>query len=249
MADGFSVAQSISQASRQAGSTDPDVRRAEVQSGIVTAVGITAGTVDVGSIRARRLDTYQQPAVGDQVLLVQSGSGNWWAAGRVATAAWPIGTTRYAYKPSDTNRASTTTFTDDPDLTMPLDANAVFRVKFELNYTAIDQVSGSAAGRFKTAWTTPAGATGVRSAVGADQGTVLSSTSSGGQGRWGVHNFTTAATYGDRDSTVNQVFAMESGTVFTTSAGTVALQWAQAVANASATRLAAGSFMRVTRLA
>lgn len=87
MTDGFALAQGIAQASRQAGRDDPEVRRAEVQSGIVTAVSVTAGTVDVGSIRARRLDTYQAPAVGDQVLLVQSGAGSWWAAGRTSSGA------------------------------------------------------------------------------------------------------------------------------------------------------------------
>lgn len=81
------LAQSITAASRQAGQDDPRVRGADVQSGIVTAVNVTAGTVDIGAIRARRLDTYQMPAVGDQVLLVQSGTGNWWAAGRVTSAA------------------------------------------------------------------------------------------------------------------------------------------------------------------
>jgi hypothetical protein len=85
--DGFALAQGIAQASRQAGRDDPEVRRAEVQSGIVTAVNVISGTVDVGSIRARRLDTYQAPAVGDQVLLVQSGAGSWWAAGRTSSGA------------------------------------------------------------------------------------------------------------------------------------------------------------------
>ncbi|MFF0777101.1 hypothetical protein [Streptomyces sp. NPDC003720] len=84
MVDGFSLAQGIAAASRQAGRDDPEVRRADVQSGIVTAVGVAAGTVDVGNVRARRLESYQAPAVGDQILLVQSGTGNWWAAGRIS---------------------------------------------------------------------------------------------------------------------------------------------------------------------
>lgn len=87
IADPSAVAQGIAQASRDAGRADPEVRRADVQSGIVTAVGATPGTVDVGVIRARRLDTYQAPAVGDQILLVQSGSGSWWAAGRITSGA------------------------------------------------------------------------------------------------------------------------------------------------------------------
>ncbi|MET7429646.1 hypothetical protein ABZT16_11690 [Streptomyces flaveolus] len=243
MTDGFALAQGIAQASRQAGRDDPQVRRADVQSGIVTAVNVTPGTVDVGNIRARRLESYQTPTIGDQVLLVQSGTGNWWATGRTAGAATPLGVPRFAWKTANTDRANTTTFTDDPDLTMQLDANAVYHVELHLHFGAID------AARFRTAWTVPSGASGTRCALGPDQGQILSSTSSGGTGRFGVHNFTTACIYGCRDSIASFTFAMEEGTVFTTSAGTCALQWTQATSNATATRLASGSFMRVTRLA
>lgn len=241
--DPSAVAQSIARASTQAGRDDPEVRRADVQSGIVTAVGATAGTVDVGSIRARRLESYQQPTVGDQILLVQSGTGSWWAAGRTASAATPLGIPKYAWKAANLDRASTTTLTDDPDLTMQLDANATYRVEMFLHFAAIDLA------RFRTAWTVPSGATGNRSAVGPDQGQILSGTSSGGTGRWGVHAFTTICTYGSRDSGANQCFALEESTLITTTAGTCALQWAQATSNATATRLGQGSFMRVTRLA
>jgi len=241
--DGFGVAQSITAASRQAGRDDPDVRRAEVQSGIVTAVNTTAGTVDVGSVRARRLESYRQPTVGDQVLLVQSGTGTWWATGRVSSGSSALGLPRYAYKPAHTDRVSTTTLADDPDLTMQLDANAVYYVEFWLHYAAMDAV------RFKTAWTVPASANGGRSALGPDQGQILSSTSSGGVGRFGVHNFTTTCIYGSRDSTGNQCLAVEEGTVITTTAGTCALQWAQATSSTTFTRLGLGSLMRATRLA
>jgi hypothetical protein len=240
--DGFALAQGIAQASRQAGRDDPQVRRADVQSGIVTAVNITPGTVDVGSIRARRLESYQQPAIGDQVLLVQSGSGSWWAAGRTASSATPLAVPRFAYKATTLDRTSST-MADDPDLAMPLDANATYHVEFHLHYAATDTA------RLRTAWTVPAGTSGNRSAVGPDQGVILSGTSSGGTGRYGVHNFPTACTYGTRNDNTLQCFALEEATLFTTTAGTCALQWAQATTNATAARLAQGSFMRVTRLA
>jgi hypothetical protein len=146
------------------------------------------------------------------------------------------------FKTSNTDRSSTTTLANDPDLTATLEASAVYRVIFYLHFAAID------AARFKTAWTVPSGATGNRTAVGPDQGVILSSTSSGGTGRWGVHAFTTACTYGSRDSASNQCFAMEEGIVTTTNAGTLAIQWAQATSNATATRLAAGSSLYVRRL-
>lgn len=243
MTDGFALAQGIAQASRQAGRDDPDVRRADVQTGIVTAVGATTGTVDVGTIRARRLETYTNPAVGDQVLLVQSGTNNWWAAGRtVASTATPIGVPRFAWKTANLDR-TTATLSDDPDLTMQLDANAVYRIEFRLHHAAVDTV------RFRTQWTVPSGATGNRSAIGPDQGVILSSGSSGGTGRFGVHGFTTACIYGSRNDNALQCVSIEEGTVFTTTAGTCAIQWAQSTASATFTRLAQGSFMRVTRLA
>jgi hypothetical protein len=243
MAGPWDLAAGIAAAARQAGRDDPDVRRADVQTGTVTAVGVTAGTIDVGSIRARRLESYQRPAVGDQVLLIQSGTGNWWAAGRTASAASPIGEPLFKYKAAHTDRPSTTTLTDDPDLTMPLDANAVYVVEFHLHYAATDTA------RFRTAWTVPASAAGTRSSVGPDQGVILSSTSAGGAGRWGVHNFGTTATYGTRDSATNQCAAVEEATVITTTAGTCALQWSQVTSSATATRLAQGSWMRAVRLA
>ncbi|MEU9470413.1 hypothetical protein AB0D78_28115 [Streptomyces avermitilis] len=237
------LAAGIAAAARQAGQDDPIVRGADVRTGTVTAVGATAGTVDVGVIRARRLESYQNPVVGDQILLVQSGNGNWWAAGRPASASAPIGLPRYAYKANHTDRASTTTLADDPELTMQLDANAVYAVEFHLHYAATDVA------RIKTAWTVPASASGNRSAVGPDQGVILSSTSSGGAGRWGVHNFPTLCIYGTRDSATSQCAALEEATVITATGGTCALQWAQNTSSATATRMAQGSWMRATRIA
>ncbi|MFF0136772.1 hypothetical protein ACFYRN_10025 [Streptomyces sp. NPDC005227] len=146
------------------------------------------------------------------------------------------------WKAASTDRTSTTTFADDPDLTTPLAANAVYRVRFVLLYAALDAV------RFKTMWTVPANASGNRTAVGPDQGAVLSVTS-GGQGRWGVHNFNTSCTYGTRDHITNLCAAIEEATIFTLDAGTLALQWAQATSSASPTRLGIGSSLTVKRVA
>lgn len=147
------------------------------------------------------------------------------------------------WKASSTDRPSTTTFADDPDLTTPLAANAVYRVRFCLFYAALD------VSRFKTMWNVPANASGNRSAMGADQGVILSSTSSGGTGRFGVHNFTTACTYGTRNDPTNLCIAVEEATLFTVDAGTLALQWAQATSNVSPTRLGIGSSLTVKRVA
>jgi hypothetical protein len=147
------------------------------------------------------------------------------------------------WKSSNTDRAATTTFVDDPDLTTTLAANATYHVIFYLHFAALN------AARFKTVWTVPSGASGTRSVIGPDQGAVLSITSSGGQGRYGVHNFTTACTYGTRDDNTLLCAGIEEAVVTTSSAGTLAVQWAQATSSASFTRLGAGSSLHVRRLA
>lgn len=147
------------------------------------------------------------------------------------------------YKTANTTRASTTTLANDPDLTMTLDANAVFSVEMHLFYAAVD------AERMKTAWAAPSGATGFRTCVGPDQGVILSAGSSGGQGRWGVHNFNTASTYGTRNSTTLLCYALERGVVTTTSGGTLALQWAQGTSGTTGAVLSVGSYARVKRIA
>lgn len=83
VATSLQVAQGIAQAARQAGSDDPDVRGADWQTATVTAVNAD-GTVDIGSIRARRVSTYQNPLVGDRIFVSRSGNGNWMAIGRTA---------------------------------------------------------------------------------------------------------------------------------------------------------------------
>jgi len=148
-----------------------------------------------------------------------------------------------AYKATSTTRSSTTTLTDDPDLVIALEANATYIVEVFIRYGAVT------AEQFKTAWTVPSGATGGRSRVGVAS-TVNDTTTGGpfGSGAFGVHAFVTSLTYGTRNSTSNQVGATEVGTVTTTNAGNVALQWAQNTSGATGTVLASGSYMRAKRI-
>lgn len=146
------------------------------------------------------------------------------------------------YKQNDFLMTSVTTVASDPELQCTLAANSVYRVEFFLHYAAID------AARIKTQWLVPSGATGFRSALGPDQGVILSSTSSGGTGRWGVHGFTTACTYGTRDSNANQCVAIEEGVVTTTTGGTLAIQAAQVTSSATSSKISSGSYMRVKLL-
>lgn len=141
-----------------------------------------------------------------------------------------------------TDRAATTTPTDDPDLTTTVEANSVYYVEMELWYAASTLSSG-----IRTAWTVPAGVTGNRSALG--MASTVSDGTPAGVGRWGVHNYTTAVFYGDRQSSTNLILARETSVVTTsTTPGTLALQWAQDTSDASSCRMGVGSLMRVTRL-
>ncbi|MCX4703857.1 hypothetical protein [Streptomyces sp. NBC_01373] len=142
-------------------------------------------------------------------------------------------------KNSNEDRAATTTLAADTDLTVTLEANAVYKVSIFIRYAAL-----SVAG-FQTDWTVPSGASGNRWALGAGS-TQVSSDNVGG--RWGVHTFATACEYGDRNHATNLMGALEEAIVTTTNAGTLALRWAQATSNATATRVGAGSCLIVQRL-
>ncbi|MCM2580439.1 hypothetical protein [Streptomyces meridianus] len=144
----------------------------------------------------------------------------------------------YIYKTVNTDRASTTTLTNDPDLTVDLDANAVYMVEF--------CVMLGGPGPTKTAWAVPAGSDGLKGV----QGPASTANSDDGISmRTGSHNFGTVVTYGYRSSGAgNLEFIQESGLVITTTAGTLAYQWAQVTSNTTPARCGRGSWMRVTRV-
>ncbi|MDG9703823.1 hypothetical protein [Streptomyces sp. DH37] len=80
------LADAIANTARRAGQSTPAVRGADWQLATVTAVN-TTGTVDCGAIRARRMESYGSPAVGDLIVITRSGSGNWVAWGRLRDSA------------------------------------------------------------------------------------------------------------------------------------------------------------------
>lgn len=147
----------------------------------------------------------------------------------------------FVLKPSDTSRTSTTTFTADPDLTFSLAANATYEIVLYLHY------SGHQSGLIKTQWTVPSGATGLRSGIGA--ASTNTDANLQGDGRFAVHGFTTAVTYGTRTTSTFQCAAIEEGIVTTTNAGTFSLDWAQNASHATATTVHSNSRLWVRRLA
>ena len=79
------LADRIVQASTIAGVTEPRVRGADWRPAVVTAVN-SNGTVNCGDIVARRRVSYVLPQVGDRIILMRSGTGNWLASGLLATS-------------------------------------------------------------------------------------------------------------------------------------------------------------------
>lgn len=144
------------------------------------------------------------------------------------------------YKTANQDIASDATLGDDSELTTTLAASAVYFVEMHIHYA-----TPTAAG-FQTAWTVPTGATGNRWTLGGGSTQV---TSDNVPGRFTVIAFASSASYADRASSTNQLGLMESAIVITSSAGTLAFQWAQDASTAANTRVAAGSFMIVKRIA
>lgn len=165
-----------------------------------------------------------------------------YTAGQELTAAdLAAGQPLIAYKTASTDRSSTITFSDDPELTFTLAANAVYIVEMYLFY------AGNT-GLMRTRWTVPTGATGNRSAMGPGS-TSTDPNSDAIAMRSGVHAFSTAVTYGNRGvGSLNQSIAVETSLVTTTTAGTCAISWTQGTSNAAATRMGAGSWARALRI-
>lgn len=163
------------------------------------------------------------------------------AGQKLAAADLAAGQSLIAYKTASTDRSSTITFSDDPELTFTLAANAVYIIEFYLFY------AGNT-GLMQTKWTVPAGASGNRSAMGPGSA-ATDANSNNISMRSGVHAYTTAVLYGNRGTaSLNQSIAVETALVTTTTAGACALSWTQGTSNAAATRMGAGSWARALRI-
>lgn len=151
---------------------------------------------------------------------------------------------RVVYKASSTTRASTTVFADDPELIVPVEANATYIIRFFIKAAAI------ALADIKTSWSVPAGMVSQNKSVIGPGSTAVDSSADNVAMRIGVHNFATSISYnGVRDSAANQFQIVETGLVQVgATAGNVALQWAQVTSNVTGSVVAAGSFAEYTQL-
>ncbi|MGW4919568.1 hypothetical protein ACWEPO_25110 [Streptomyces albidoflavus] len=221
----------------------PTARGADWRMATVTAVD-PAGTVTADGIVCRRLETYTAPAVGDLIIISQSGAGSWIALGRTASAAAALGVPVHVHKPAATDRSSTTTVAADPHLSLPLGVG-VWLVEAHL-------FVGGAAGLMVTQWAVPSGATGLKGVQGpastAAGDAAPQNAGDGILGRFGSHGFATSVTYGRRNVFSNLLYAVETGTVTVTTPGACAIAWAQSTSSTTATRMGQGSWMRATRI-
>jgi hypothetical protein len=137
-------------------------------------------------------------------------------------------------KTADTSRASTTTFSSDPHLVVPVLANTVYSVDVQGVYFA------NAAGQLKLQATFPAGATFEAGTWGYDPGTdewAAATTLAGAS----PFLFVTGLVGG----AANIPFRLTGSLHVGATAGSLDIQWAQTTSNASATILRKGSWMRV----
>lgn len=146
--------------------------------------------------------------------------------------------TRFAVKPSDTSRNTTTTFANDPDLTVAVDANKSYALEMFLNYTA------QAGQDLKYTFSVPASA----SLNGGVNGLFVASTTFALQPY--DSTFTVTSTVSLLGQTVFDTSARISGILATAgTAGSITLRWAQNTSGGNNTIVRAGSYMLLRRVA
>lgn len=224
---------------RRAAST-PAVRGSDWQTAVVTAVN-SDGTVDIGTVRARRLAAYQNPTVGDLIAVTQSGAGNWIALGRTASSDDAVGQWKVARKTSDTSRTSNATPSDDPHLTFTVTAGAVYTVEGWIKYSAIETAD------ITLDWTIPSGALGEWTGHG--NGLAITAADTAGYlQRTEANDVDQARNYGGVGGSNFTVLIAGTLRVGSTG-GTYAMQWSQGTSNATATTVYTDSWLRLTRVA
>lgn len=146
-------------------------------------------------------------------------------------------------KQSNTSRTTTTTATADPDLTIAVEANATYRIKFFVIYTC--GVTSPNNGFIRTNWSVPTGTTSANRYLMGSASNQTDAISTLVQRRGAPYN--SDAGYGGRTSTT---FLEEEGILVTgANAGNVTLNWAQLTSVATATVVYADSYVEALRIA
>jgi hypothetical protein len=154
-------------------------------------------------------------------------------------------TESFVYKPSDTDRSSTTTLADDPHLVTTLEANTVYEFEVYLVYTSNNGGAIKWSPNF----------TGTTSLIKWTSEQGHNNTTSFGS----IHTVYYSGTWDAEPATPNfpgwsagfgsfTGYARVRGLISVgATGGTFSLQWAQNVSNATASTMRSGSFMRVRR--
>lgn len=150
---------------------------------------------------------------------------------------------RVIKKAANESVTSSTTFQDDADFTVTLDAGKTYKIETYLS------VSGATAGDIKITWVLTGGVAqlSARHCKGPSVGTAdVTATTM----RDSVHNLTTLTiAYGTDNTTNSSIF--EDFLVETTTAnasGTLTMQWAQNASSATATTISGSSYMVITEI-
>lgn len=144
-----------------------------------------------------------------------------------------------AAKTVTTSRVSTTTLAADPELQLPVEANAEYTVFFYFRVSGID------AGDMDLQFTTPAGGTGSWAVTGfLVQSQVDSGTRSGARRAMNAEiGLSTPST------ATAQVYEGSGRLIMGSTAGNLTIDWAQNASNATATSMEADSWLRLDRIA
>lgn len=143
----------------------------------------------------------------------------------------------FAVKDSNATRTSTTTLTDDTQLTFPVGAGQVWTVEATINYAA-------GAGNLRVGLSHPTGTTGRISRVGS--GVIGGPSHDAGAGRSNALPDTYGLPAGGNGADAS---VRVSALLRTTTAGNVTMQFCQDTADAGATVIYANSYLRATRIA
>lgn len=152
----------------------------------------------------------------------------------------PYNSRLFAYKPSNTSRASTTSATADPHLTFTVEANTTYTLSGFLVYDGLDTAD------LKFGFTAPAGTTGSWWPGAADS----SMNALAYAPRWGALTDVTSSTMAVGAQGAGTILAAEpKGLVVTAGTpGTFSLVWAQNSSSGTATILRTHSWLRLDRM-
>jgi len=140
-----------------------------------------------------------------------------------------------AVKSASTSRTSTTTLTADPDLTVPVDANAAYDVEISLPYNG----AATGTGDIKFSFSVPSGAsiTGGFEGIANPLGVAILTVATG------------STLFSASNGTGNPLWCKISCTLFTSgTSGNLVLNWAQNTSSGTATTLLAGAKMSAARV-